>query len=304
MINYSELLVGAWRATWKYRSMWLLGMAIIGGCNAGVTQTSYSLGNIASTDSQSMDYQTIATMDALADLAQEYWLLLLLIGICLVLLICTAWVVHYIALGGIYRGAALAKQNQPVQFTALCRAGTETFWPVLAVSLLFKIGMGMITAGAILGLVVLAFTIVGLVIVLPLLIILVCLALPLRSVISSLYSFTIQGIVLQRLSISQSWHQAWQLWKANWLDTLLIYLSLLGWRTLVGMACFIGLVLLAMPVALFGYLAYTSEAWLILGLGTLALVGLLAVVAFLVKGISQSFSAHLWHRSYAALAQR
>ncbi|MBI4407494.1 MAG: hypothetical protein HY565_03270 [Candidatus Kerfeldbacteria bacterium] len=305
MINYSELLTGAWRATWKYRAMWLLGMAIIGGCNVGgATQFSYGLGNDASTYSQSTDYETVAMLDALTDLAREYWLLLVLIGVCLFLLACTALVIHYIALGGIYRGAALAKQNQPVQFTALCRAGTETFWPVLAVSLLFKIGLGIITAVVVLLLVILALTIVGLVIVLPLVIILVCLALPLRSVISSLYSFTIQGIVLQQLSIGQSWQQAWRLWKANWLDALLIYLCAVGWKVIVQVLCFIGLVLLAMPVALFGYLAYTSEAWLSLGLGTLALVGLLAVVGFLVKGINQSFSTHLWHRGYAALAQR
>ena len=79
MINYSELLTGAWRATWKYRAMWLLGMAIIGGWNVGVTQISYSLGSDAGTYSQSTDYETVAVIQTVTDLAQEYWLLLLLV---------------------------------------------------------------------------------------------------------------------------------------------------------------------------------------------------------------------------------
>lgn len=294
-MEYGNILKAAWQATWKHKAMWLLGMAIIGGSHIGLTQFSYNGGT---------DYRTDTLLDALGELVQEYWVLVMLIALCLLLLILTAYVFHYIALGGMYRGAALAKAEQPVQFAALCRAGTETFWLVLAAALLFKIAIGALMLLLVTGLVLLALTIVGLVIVIPLIIILLCLALPARSISASLYSFTIQGIVLQHLGIHQSWQQAWQLWKAHWLDTLLIYLILVGWKVLVSLVCLVGLVLLALPVALLGYLAYTSQAWLVLGLGALVLVGSLTMVAFLIKGISQSFSAHLWHRCYAALAQR
>lgn len=294
-MEYGNILKAAWQATWKHKAMWLLGMAILGGSHIGITQFSYNGGT---------DYRTATLLDALGELVQEYWILLVLIAVCLLLLILTAYVFHYIALGGIYRGAALAKAEQPVHFVALCRAGTETFWPVLAATLLFSIAIGAVMLLLVTGLVLLALTIVGLVIVIPLVIILLCLALPARSISASLYSFTIQGIVLHNLKIRQSWQRAWPLWKEHWLDTLLIYLILVGWKVVVGMVCVVGLVLLALPVALFGYLAYTSEAWLVLGLGALVIVGSLTLVAFLIKGISQSFSAHLWHRCYAALAQR
>lgn len=295
-MEYSNILKTAWQATWRHKAMWFLGMAIMGGCNTVTFNTGGNIGSVIDTS----DYQTANMMDGLFELLEQYWLLVLLFGICFFLLILVAWVVHYIALGGIYHGAMLAKQDKPVRFWALCQAGTQTFWRVVGTSLLFSIVIGAVMTIVVLSLIFLAFTVIGLIIVIPAIFLLVILALPMSWIIGTLFSFTIQGIVVEQYRIWQSCKAAYALFKKHWLGTLIAYASVVGWSVAAMFLAIILVVLIGFPVAIFVVVAYTSQAWLALGLAVLAGVSIFGLILLFIKGISQSFAAHTWHGFYIA----
>lgn len=267
----------------------------MGGCNTAAFNVG---GNIGSMDTT--DYQTATIVDGVFDLIEQYWFLVLLLGICFLLLIVVAYVCHYIALGGLYHGAWLAKQGKPVRFWALCQAGTQTFWRVFGASWLFAIGIGLAILVIITCLMLLAFTIVGLIIVLPAIFLLFVLALPMTWVIAALFSFTIQGIVVEQSSIWKSFQTAYGLWKKHWLYTLIVYGSVAAWQIAALFVTLVVLALIGFPVAIFGVVAYTSEAWLALGLAVLAGLSLFGLIVLFIKGVSQSFAAHAWHGFYLA----
>ncbi|EKD79298.1 MAG: hypothetical protein ACD_41C00108G0001, partial [uncultured bacterium] len=246
------------------------------------------------------DYETATVLDSLGDLLTDYWILVVLFVICLLLFIILAYVCHYIALGGIYHGASLAKQGKPVHFWALCQAGTQTFWRVLGVTLLFSISLGLAVTSIVLCLIFLAFTIIGLILVIPGIFLLILITIPASWFVAALFSFTIQGIVIERLTIWDSITAAYRLFKKNWVHTLVAYASVVGWNVAAVIVTLLILVLIAMPVAIFGMVAYTSQAWLAFGLAMLAALSLFGVLALFIKGISQSFAAHAWHGFYIA----
>ena len=304
-MNYGEIIKSAWQATWRYRAMWLLGMAVLGGCNYGsLVRVPIESWSDSSTSTNSTDYNTQQIQDALQDLVQQYWVLVVLLIICLILLVIVAYVCHYIAVGGLYQGAAWAKQGQPVKFGAMCKAGTQAFWRVFGATLCIGLCIAIPMAFYIGIAVVLAITLVGLIVAIPMLILLVVASLPLGWAMFSILSFSIQGIVLEELTIISAIKQAWKLWRAHLKDTALIYAATLLWNLLVGIVLLFFVGLVAVPLVLFGYFAYSSQAWLALGLVILIGLLLILVISIILKGISQSFIAHLWHRLYAGIAQR
>lgn len=305
-MEYGNILKTAWQATWKHKAMWFLGMAIMTGGGSWFTNAG---GNVNLTDPS--DYETAAMWDGIGEFLEEYWFLVVLVGACVLLLILVAYVCHYIAVGGMYHGAKLAKQGKPVQFWALCQAGTQTFWRVLGATIVFSLAVLVAITIAILSLILLALTIIGLVLAVPGIFLLILGTLPASWIMASLYSFTIQGIVVERLAIWPAIQAAWQLFKKNWLHTLVAYGCVVGWQVASIIVIVLMLVVIGLPVAIFGVVAYTSQAWLALGLAVLAALSLFGVLALFIKGISQSFAAHAWHGFYvacrtepAALAQR
>ncbi len=276
--------------------MWWLGMVIMGGCNTAVVNVGSNFVSPVDTS----DYQTASIIDGVSDLLEQYWLLVLLFGICVLLFGIMAWVFHYIAVGGIYHGAMLAKQGQPVRFWALCQAGTQTFWRVLGTSLIFSVIIGLATALVMISLIILALTLIGLIIVIPAIFLLVILALPIGWVVGTIFSFTIQGIVVQQYRIGQSFSAAYGLFKQHWLQTLTAYASIVGWQLAATLVTLVCLALIGLPVAIFSLVAYTSQAWLALGLAVLSAMSLFGLIVLFIKGISQSFAAHTWHGFYVA----
>ncbi len=301
-MNYGAIIKGAWQATWRYRAMWLLGMAVLGGCNGG--NFFNAAANAIPDSSTSTDYETQLLLDQLGETMQEYWILVVLLISCLVLLMIVAYVCHFIAIGGLYQGAAAARLQQPVRFTTMCRAGTVGFWRTVGLAILLRLMLiiPLICIGIVI--VLLAITIVGLVFAIPLFLALIVIMLPLGWITTTVFSFALQGIILERLGIWPSLKLAWARWRLHWKDTVLIYLLIVVSQIIVGVILLAALGVISVPLVIFGYFAYSSQAWLAIGL--LILVGLLLMltVAFIVRGMSQSFISHLWHRLYAEIVER
>lgn len=301
-MNYGQIIKSAWQATWRYRAMWILGMAVLGGCNGGSTLLNVAAEALPDTTATS-DYETQLLQDAMLDMAEEYWILLLLVAVCVLLLIILTYVFHFIALGGMYQGAQAAGLQQPVQFGTMCKAGTKSFWRTIGVSLLIRLSVMIPLLFAFFTLIALAITVVGLVIAVPLLIILLISVLPLGWVVYSVYQLALQLIVLEQGAVLSSLTQAFQLWRANWKASIMIYLMNILNNGVVGVVTVLVSGLIALPLVIFGYFAYSSQAWLAIGLLILAGLLLILTVAFLLKGIAQSFSTHLWHRFYAEVTR-
>lgn len=301
-MNYGAIIKSAWQATWRYRAMWILGMAVLGGFGGG------NFFNVAAElipdPEASTDYDTQLMYDAVGEMIQDYWILLVLLGVCLLLLCLVAYVCHFVAIGGLYQGAAAARLGQTVRFATMCKAGLQVFWRVLGLSVLLRLIL--MVPLVLLGILILglALTIVGLVLAIPLFLVALVAILPLGWISTAITNFALQAIVLEGKTIRTSLLQAWQQWRVYWKDSALIYLCAVLWKLAVGMVVFLAIGLIALPLVIFGYFAYSSQAWLAIGLLIFAGLIIILTIAFIVKGIRQSFITHLWHRLYAEIVER
>ncbi len=303
-MSFGEILRTAWKATWKYRAMWILGMAIITG-GSGFSNLFNLIPDTDVTQFDSFsDYETQQYLNALEDVWHNYWILIVLLVVCLVLLVVLAYVFHYMALAGMVHGAATAQTMGEVRLSELCRVGASVFFPVFGISILFGLGTLALSVCVIVVLLLLAITIIGLVVAIPLAIVLLLAVIPAAWMINAWYQYALRGVVIRRLSMFASLQQGWTNMIATWQNALLAGLVRSIWTLATGMILFMASLVIIVPLAFLGYLAYTSQAWLALGLIALIGMALLLSIGLILKGITQSFYAHLWHGLYAGIAQR
>ena len=304
-MNYGQLIKAAWYATWQNRSMWWLGMAVF------ATSLPTQLLSLARQDwhtltnlTSSGDYNTQALISSLTDLIAQYRVLLILIAACCIALVVLAYVCHCVAIGGLYHAAVEAKVGRRLSVKEMCQRGSKTVGSVLAISFILTVLASIPVVIVTALLIMVGWTGSGRWIAIFLSYIVTFLFLPLSWLVVSVLNLSLQTAILEQQSIWMSIKTGWNLWRQHLTDTLLIYVLAIGWRLLAGVTITLFGCLIAIPLVIFCYFAYSSQAWLALGLIILVGITLLLTIGLILKGITQSFFAHLWHGLYAGIAQR
>ncbi len=299
MIKYSKIFKEAFEVTKRYQAMWWLGMLVAGsssGCNARIPGNFGGLDNVEQWDT----WSSVAIQGWLI----AHWWLISLIGLLLVALFIIAMLFNYIAIGGMYYGAQQTVKNQVVKLNELFRYGIQQFVRVLGLRWLVSGGIVLALMLIAIPLIALAFTVVGLIIVIPAVILLILAFIPFGVVIQIILQYAQQYLVLQQQTILISLQSGWQLFRKHLADSIIIYLLTVLVRIGVAMATILVVLFISLPFAILGFILYNTISWPgVIDVVVLAVMVLL-VALYIIRGISQTFYFHLWHRTYATLAQR
>lgn len=296
-MEYSTIIKQAFESTKRNKIMWLLGIFVASGSGGGWNfrlPTSFDSEDFGSAGEgfRVFDWDVWFT---------EYWWLVLLIGVLILALIIVQVILHNIAVGGMFYGAQQTAGNVSVKFRQLFGVGTKYFPKMFGLHFLVKATFVMALLLISIPLIALAFTIIGLVVVIPVAIVLFLALIPIGAVVHILFMFARQYIVLRQQSIMDSLKSSWQLFKNHLGDSVVMYLLSLLIGLGVGLATLIIVLLIALPFAILGFILYNAVSWPgVIGVAVLGVL-VLMIVLFIVKGMYQAFTFHLWHRTFAEM---
>ena len=301
-MEYTKLLREAYHATFEHKGMWWLGMAVMTG--GGIGSQFFSNGVqfipdvIEDAGGGSFD-EFFADPVWQQWWADSWWLVVVGLGL-LMLLWIVAVLTHLVAQSGLYYGAEQARLGKPVQFGTMCVVGLKTIWRYFGFYVLLACARFLVGLAFIVALLTLAASIIGLIMVVPLLLVTVLFSWIVALLVEVFVVYCLQGMTLRQYSAWNTFSYAWKMLRQHWLDSALmaglVWLIKLGF----GLASFFLYLILIVPFAILAYVAYTSEAWLMLVLSLAVGSTVILAVWLSLKGMIQSFYAHVWHRVYAS----
>lgn len=300
-MEYRQLLKESYRATFRHKRMWWLGMAVVGGGGGEVISRIIGQGINISLDENG---ETVQKMEAFFESPllrlwlEDYWWIVLIMGVSFFLLWIAAIIFHLIARSGLYYGADQARTEQPVYFGKMVQAGVNTFWRYIGFYILLALIENAVMLLLFFNILWLALTIIGVIFAFPLLIISIFLIVPLAMALEVFVIYSLQGITLKRYGIIETMRTTWETLRHHVGENALAYLLIMLIKLVASFAVAVLVVILATPFAILAYVTYTSDA--IVGAGLIVFSGLLliGVLLFIWKGILQSFFSHFWNRVY------
>jgi len=307
-VDYTDLLRGAWRVTWRHKYLWLLGLfATEGGCSfsGGSPNFSYSFGGGSGGDPLSH------RASEFGDWIVNNWPFLAALIFGLVALGIALWVISIIATGGLIAGSEAAHTGASSGLGAAWSRGVHSFWRlfgmwilvlavVLVVILVLVLAIGLplgvaLARGAHVGtgeIIAIVLAVLALALV----------AIPLAIVAQVVLTWASRSLVLEGTGPLDSISAGWRVFRANVGTSLMVWLINVGITIAAGLALLVPLVLVAIPVGFVIYGTGTDgtgvAVWAII-----ALVGVVAVaILALFKAGFTTFSTAYWTIAYRNLA--
>lgn len=308
-MNYGEVLERAWRITWRFKGLWVLG--ILAGCSNGSGGSgggggssnysqSFGNGNGPAPEQFSQLEQFFETIDPAVMVA---------VAVALVLFILLLWAISLLigvfGQAGLIHGADQADRGQAVTLAMAATGGLDAFWRLLGLELiLLAIRIGLVVGVATVVLVFLVFTLgIGALLLIPLICILTPVLLLLGLALGIYLQFVRAAIVVDSLSITQALKEAWALVRSHVTPSAVMGLILVlgGW--VVSLILSVPFFLVLIP--LIGGVAFGTETALGIGIGLAALCCLAYLpVMLLLNGVLQTYIQTAWTLTYRRLTDR
>jgi hypothetical protein len=314
-MDYGNVLSRAWRITWRWKILWVLGfLAGLGSGGGGG-----SPGNI-NYSADSGDFNQFPWKTTLSDIYpgfenlawDQIWptvAVVVALIVCVLLLIAIAlWVVSVIARGGLIAGVQQVEDDGSTSFRSAWRAGRKKFWTLFGVGVLASIPM------IILGLFLLGTLIFGIVtmvntsqspdlgsvpIILSSIVIifllLCCVLIPLALVLEQIRVYGERAAILEDLGWIDSFKRGWQVLKENLGHTVIFWLIYFALGIGLLIVSFVLILGVSLPF-LFGFILMEPQTWMI---APAVCVGLVFFIGFiLVKSIVTTFVSAGWTLAY------
>lgn len=315
-MDYGRLIQRAWRLTWQYRFLWVLGLFVPGFGGSGGNVNVGNLGNLfdggASGSGAGASDAARAAGEVGRWLERNVGLVIALVGLVLLLAL-ALWLVGFVAQGGMARATAALALGQPMTANAAWRAGVSLFWRYLGLGLL-QLGIGLLLVLLLAGGVVLAVllamnarggaqvlvivvsVLIGLLLLLPLLAFLIGL--------SIVVAFAQRAMAVDDLGPARALAAGARRLRSRLAATAMTWLISAGLGIGVGIALVVAAILLLLPLGGVGFLLYAN-----LGLSTGFIayaVGALLLIAVLwcLSGIANTYAWSYWTLAYLALTDR
>ena len=313
-MEYGALLQRAWRLTWQHRFLWILGLFA---ASSGVSCAGSGGGG---GDVQELDDALGGPSPELDQLGRQLgvWLqenlgLIVLVAGLLLLLGLGFLVLSLIAQGGLTRASADLALGRPSSLGAAWRAGLGTFWRYAGLWLTL-LGLGLLVAAVVVILAVLAVLAVqasgnppALVAGLVILAILLALGvgLPIGVLASIVVTLALRAIALEAIGPVASLREGARLLRARPGACLMVWLLALAVSIAGGIALAIGALIVAVPLAILGFLLWlgTSSPPVVIAFAVVAGLVLLLVL-LLLSGWLNAYIWTYWTLAYLRLQDR
>jgi len=304
-MDYGELITRAWTITWNNKFLWVLGFlaALTSvGSNSNSFQNSYNESDFINNP------QMAAQIGALV---VGLMCVFMIIGFIL-------WLLSVAARGGLIDGVNRIDDGEKVTLGEAFSAGTSAIWRLIGVYLLAYLPM--IIAGIVIA--VLAFMTIGSAIAMETLIqnpneaagaiigsmgllglcmcLAICALIPLGMVLFFIAEFAARASVIQKMGITDSLSQGWDIFKSNLGPIIILWLLLFVIGIIISFA--LGIVMLPFSLIVFapmftslfrdGTMSGMNMAWTIGGTLCLGIVGAM------LMSVVQTWTSAIWTLAY------
>lgn len=306
-MDYFNILGRAWRITWRWKILWVLGfLASLGSGGGG------SPGNPGAQFSGNTDDWRVTLSEVypgFEDLPwEQIWPALagvVAVIICALLIIgILVWVISVIARGGLIAGVQQVEDEGSTSFRGAWRAGRRKFWTLFGVGVLSAIPLiilGLLLFGmAVLGFVTMVNTsqtsdlggvpiIISTILIVFLL--MCCILIPLAIVLEQIRVYGERAAILEDLTWIEAFKRGWQVLKTNLGHTIIFWIlfAALGFGLfIVSFALILGVFV---PIII-GVVLLEPQTWMIVpGI----CIGLVLIAIFVViKSVVTTFISAGW----------
>lgn len=306
-MGFSDIIKKAWRITWHYRALWVLGLfaGITGASGGGGGSGGSNPGSSSGTSSfPKIEPQSwVPVLQRLLPL-----IIVLTMGFFLIGLVW--WVLSVAARGGLVYAVNEIESGRPFALGASWSAGFRRFWSLFGLSLLLSLPVLILVLLVVFGVLapMLPFLIAGrtppaaavapicgvLAIGIPALIVI-------GLILGIMYVLGTRFVMLGGLGAIDAARESWRAFRTRFKDTVLMYLINLGLNIVGGLVLAIPLVIVGIVVAIPAAIAAASGHWGGFA-GALGLAFLIIVpLSLLYTAIWGTFTSSLWTIFYRRL---
>lgn len=294
-MDISAIFKRAWEITWKFKGLWVLG--ILANCSGGGTRFSSNVSNLPQYSTGGGEFPQIERW--LQSIPEEIWIAFGIAVVCgLLLLALGFWVLAAIGNGGLIAGFYMAETGETVTLASAFQQGIHYFWKLLVIQLILGLAslvffVPVIFGGALLSILTLG---IGLICLLPL----ICLLIPLGIVLTIYTLLTQVALIVEELDIVAAFQRAWEVFRSNLGEVVLMGLILGVGGFVVGLILAIPFILMALPF-ITGLIVGT-EISSVAGF-SMTLIGILLYLPILLvaSGIMRTFITGSWTLTYRSL---
>jgi len=294
-MDIAAIFKRAWEITWKHKGLWVLGF--LANCSGGGSQGSSNISRIPEYKIGGGEFPEIERW--FQSVPDETWIIIGIAVVCgLLLLALLFWVLAAIGNGGLIAGFQMAETGESVTLGSAFQQGISYFWKLLVIQLIIGLASLLVFGSGIIGGVLFSILTLGLGLIC--LIPLICLLIPLGFAISIYTLLTQIALIVEELDIGAAFRRAWEIFRSNPGQIILMGLIL-------GVGGFVVGLILAIP---FFLMVLPFVAGLVMGTDTSSLTGLtmtmigilLYLPVLLIAGaIMRTFITGSWTLTYRDL---
>jgi hypothetical protein len=303
-MGYGEIIKRAWRITWRFRALWVLGLfaGVTGGSGGGGSaRSNYSPGSGSNSDLSS----------SLSDLhperfltAAEKFIPILVVGFIVLFLVGLVWwVLSIAARGGLVYAVNEIESGRPFTLGQSWNAGFARFWTLLGLSILLMLPVFVVGLFVFLG--------VTIPILIPLLrgstpnaasiapmcgvlAIGVPLLIVMSIVLGVMYILAVRFVMLDGKGAVESAAESWRSIRGRFKDNALMYLVSLGLNIAAGIVLAIPMVILILALVFPAVAAGVAGNWTGVAAAIAVMVLLIFVLSFAFTAVWGTFTSSLW----------
>jgi len=314
-MGYGEIIKRAWKITWRYRALWVLGLF------AGVTGSSSSGGGSGGNNFNS-NTGSGSGSNPFSDLPDPSWwsdqiariLPAIIAGVVvLVVLGFVTWVLRIAARGGLVQAVNAIEEGQTFTLGAAWNAGFGSFWKLLGLSILLTLPLTLVALGLALAAII-PFA-------LPLLrgdtpnaaafaplcgafIIGVPVLMVGGIILGIMHELAMRSIMLDGIGVFEAAGNAWRSFRSRIKDTLIIWFINLGLNIAAGIVIAIPIVIIVIVAVIPIVLSATTGSYgTLITVATVGII-LLTILTIFFTGIWGTFTSALWTIFYRRFTGR
>ncbi|KPK90779.1 MAG: hypothetical protein AMJ88_15310 [Anaerolineae bacterium SM23_ 63] len=294
-MDIAAIFKRAWEITWKHKGLWVLGF--LANCSGGGSQGSSNISRIPEYKIGGGEFPEIERW--FQSVPDETWIIIGIAVVCgLLLLALLFWVLAAIGNGGLIAGFQMAETGESVTLGSAFQQGISYFWKLLVIQLIIGLASLLVFGSGIIGGVLFSILTLGLGLIC--LIPFICLLVPIGIAISIYTLLTQIALIVEELDIGAAFRRAWEIFRSNPGQIILMGLILGVGGFVVGLILAIPFVLMALPFV--AGLVMGTDTSSLTGL-TMTMIGILLYlpVLLIAGAIMRTFITGSWTLTYRDL---
>lgn len=301
-LDIMEIAKRSWEITWKHKYLWVLGFLI------SLASGGSSLSNSSNWSNNSSS--TSGSASSFSNFAEAYLVIVIIFILVMGFLMTVFTILSIIAQGGLIGAAGKIERGETTSLKDAFSTGAHYFWKLFGLSIvvgLVIIAMVLVIV-AVIGVIALVFfsggnqNMVGpgLACLIPLAILLICLLVFVIIVLGVVSNYGTRLIVLENAGVFDALRRGYALFKARWLDTVVMYLVIAVITGIGGAILGIPGLIVAVPsaFALIGGAAAENVGLIFLGVAGFLLAGLVGAV---FNSIVAAYGSVAWTLTFLRL---